>query len=322
MADELGDVVVIGAGVIGLTTAVTLAEAGATVAVHSADRPQETTSAVAGAMIGPVIPDADPRVPRWAETSTAVFREMAQDPASSVHMMRGRLVSNVGDDVPPWAHDVPGFERCAPEDHPAGFRVAFWAELPLVEMTQYLDDLLHRLEAAGGKIAIRSAFDLSREAPPGGVVVNCSGIGARQLAHDDSVRPVKGQHVIVDNPGLALDTFLYEGGAEREWTGYFPHGRRVVLGGVAIPDQEDRRPDTSITAGILARAMDVEPRFDDSVVMGAEVGLRPSRPTVRLEAETVRGTRVVHNYGHGGIGVTLSWGCARDVLDLVRDAPR
>jgi D-amino-acid oxidase len=51
------------------------------------------------------------------------------------------------------------------------------------------------------------------------------------------------------------------------------------------------------------------------------VGLRPGRSTVRLEeAEPLSsGARVVHNYGHGGAGVTLSWGCAREVVTLVGD---
>ena len=156
MAEQLVDAVVIGAGVIGLSTAVTLAEAGVNVVVHTADRPQETTSAVAGALIGPVMPDADERVPRWAAASTAVFREMAADPDSSVHMMRGRLISKIGDEAPPWAADLPGFAPCAPADHPDGYPVAFWAELPLVEMPHYLDHLLWSAPAARSPFGRRS----------------------------------------------------------------------------------------------------------------------------------------------------------------------
>lgn len=318
MAGEIADVVVVGAGVIGLTTAVTLAEAGARVAVHTAELPHDTSSQVAAAMIGPVIPDADTRVPRWAEASTVRFREMADDPDSGVRVSWGRLVSNVGDDAPPWAHDVPGFAPCAPADHPEGFRLAFWVELPVVDMIMYLDHLLARLELAGGRIAQRRVSDLPSQAPPGGVVVDCAGLGARELAPDPSLVPVQGQHVIVDNPGLELETFLFEGGAETEWTGFFPHGRRVVLGGVARRGRGDRFPEPTIADAILARAIAVEPRFEGSVVMRTDVGVRPYRPTVRLDTEDVEGVRVVHNYGHGGSGVTLSWGCAADVLDLVR----
>ena len=51
------------------------------------------------------------------------------------------------------------------------------------------------------------------------------------------------------------------------------------------------------------------------------VGLRPGRPEVRLETDTVPdGRPVVHNYGHGGSGYILSWGCAHEVADLVEGA--
>lgn len=50
------------------------------------------------------------------------------------------------------------------------------------------------------------------------------------------------------------------------------------------------------------------------------VGLRPGRPTVRLEAERRDGGLLVHNYGHGGAGLTLSRGCASAVLALIAAA--
>ena len=46
------------------------------------------------------------------------------------------------------------------------------------------------------------------------------------------------------------------------------------------------------------------------------MGLRPSRTEVRLEEEIIGSTRVIHNYGHGGAGVTLSWGCADEVVSI------
>ncbi|WP_333605303.1 FAD-dependent oxidoreductase [Novosphingobium sp.] len=49
------------------------------------------------------------------------------------------------------------------------------------------------------------------------------------------------------------------------------------------------------------------------------VGVRPWRAgTFRLELETTGGKHLVHNYGHGGAGITMSWGCAVEVRDIVR----
>lgn len=48
-------------------------------------------------------------------------------------------------------------------------------------------------------------------------------------------------------------------------------------------------------------------------------GLRPGRHEVRLESEILsNGKVVIHNYGHGGCGVTLAWGCADDVVKIVQ----
>ena len=51
------------------------------------------------------------------------------------------------------------------------------------------------------------------------------------------------------------------------------------------------------------------------------VGLRPFRSDIRLELEMVNGKPVIHNYGHGGSGVTTFWGCAKDVLTLFQNIP-
>jgi D-amino-acid oxidase len=68
---------------------------------------------------------------------------------------------------------------------------------------------------------------------------------------------------------------------------------------------------------ILERAVELVPELAGAAVLGHKVGLRPARPEVRLEVEQRDDTRVVHCYGHGGAGVTLSWGCADEVARLV-----
>jgi D-amino-acid oxidase len=101
------------------------------------------------------------------------------------------------------------------------------------------------------------------------------------------------------------------------WTSWFPHGDRVVLGSVAQEDDWDLAPREADAERILAGCAALEPRFRDARVIGHEVGLRPGRPSVRVEAESLGETLLVHNYGHGGTGVALSWGCAQEVTALV-----
>jgi transcriptional regulator with AAA-type ATPase domain len=69
-------------------------------------------------------------------------------------------------------------------------------------MPRYLDYLLRRLSAAGGTLEIRRLTSLTDALDVAPVVVNCTGLGARDLAGDTDVRPVFGQHVMLTNPGL------------------------------------------------------------------------------------------------------------------------
>ena len=57
----------------------------------------------------------------------------------------------------------------------------------------------------------------------------------------------------------------------------------------------------------------------DAKVLREFVGLRPGRHEVRLEVEQLaNGRKVIHNYGHGAVGYTLSWGCANEVVELAQ----
>lgn len=77
-------------------------------------------------------------------------------------------------------------------------------------------------------------------------------------------------------------------------------------------------PNEHTALAILLRCAEVEPRLAQARVLGGRVGARPTRIKVRVDADLlVEGTLVVHNYGHGGAGVTLSWGCAENVLTLL-----
>lgn len=76
--------------------------------------------------------------------------------------------------------------------------------------------------------------------------------------------------------------------------------------------------DEKAAAGILARCAEVEPQLINAEILGIVSVPRPTREPVRVEADRLPdGTPLVHNYGHGGAGVTLSWGCAVEVEGLL-----
>jgi D-amino-acid oxidase len=91
----------------------------------------------------------------------------------------------------------------------------------------------------------------------------------------------------------------------------------TVLGGTAEEGDGDLTPRAETTRSILARTLKLAPELRDATYLGAAVGLRPARSEVRLEREG----RVIHDYGHGGSGFTLSWGCAEEVARIALERP-
>jgi D-amino-acid oxidase len=303
----VAEVLVVGAGVSGLTSALLLAQAGHDVRVRTAAPPQETTSRVAGAMWGSTFAGPQDRVGGWAFRSLEEFRTLAEVPGSGVAFTSGTLASSNGQPPPPGL--FPGVD-VEPAEAPDGFAGGFRVTVPLIDMPAHLDHLVARLAAAGVPIEV-APVDALDEAP---VVVNCAGLGARELVPDPSVRAMRGQHVVVANPGI--DEFFMAEPFGETWVSFFPHGDRVVVGSVAQPGDEDTEPRAADAQRMLAAAAKIEPRLADVPVVEHQVGLRPMRDDVRVEAEQRGATRVIHNYGHGGTGVGLSWGCAADVVAL------
>lgn len=314
-------IVVVGAGVSGLTSAVCLAEAGWPVRVWTAARPQHTTSKVAGAVWLPPRPaERAGATLDWTRHSLAVFRELADDPGSGVQLAPALAVGELTatEAMSAAAALIPDLRPAGAADLPDGFGSGFRATLPMIDMPAYLDYLTRRLAAAGCEIEEHPVRSLAEAADDAPIVVNCTGLAAGALTGDDTVRPLFGQHVVLTNPGLRQLFVQIDGGPE--WTCYFPHPQRVVCGGVSVAGRWDTAADPAVTERILHRCREIEPRLAKAEVIEIITALRPDRPSVRVQAEPLGRARCIHNYGHGGNGVTLSWGCARDVVRLAGEA--
>ncbi len=304
---------VIGAGVSGLTTAIVLAERGHDVLVV-AEEPQGTTSRAAGAMCGPGFAPSGSPESRWEKISKRNFRELADEEGTGVDTVNALLVAQTSGPVPP-LDPVYEARPCDPAELPPGFGTGLRVRTQTADMPTYLSYLSGRLRHAGSRIEQRRVAHLRDAAGEAPLVVNCAGIGARELAEDPDLFPVRGQHVVVDNPGI--DTLYFQMTLGSSWVSWMPHGGEVVLGGIAQAGDDRMEIDAAVAEQILAGAVALEPRFAEAEVIEHRVGLRPTRPSVRLEAETVDRARCVHNYGHGGMGVSWSWGCAVEAADLL-----
>jgi D-amino-acid oxidase len=293
-------VTVVGAGVVGLTVAVCLREAGVAADVVAREAPRDTTSAVAAALWYPYRALPAERVTAWSAASFAALADLADMPGAGVRMRWGTELLAPGTPDPWWRDAVPGLERT-----PEGLRL----RAPVVDMSVHLPWLVERLRALGGSIERREVGSLDEL--DADAVVNCSGLGARELVGDASVGAVRGQVVRVAAPGI--DEWLLDQSDPAHLIYVVPRERDVVLGGTAQEGAEDLEPDPATTEAIRARCAERVPALRGAPVVDVAVGLRPVRPAVRLEAEG----RVVHCYGHGGAGVTLAWGCAVEVAALL-----
>jgi D-amino-acid oxidase len=309
------DAIVVGGGVVGLTTAISLAEAGLATRVVTALPPLATTSMAAGAIWGPVRCGPPERCDRWARAGLEVLSALAGEPATGVHQVTGREVSAEFAEPPTWMDLLPDLRVLGAVDLPEGLVAGWQYTAPSVNMPVHLEYLLRRYEGLGGSVAVETVTSLASVAAP--VVVNCTGIGARSLVPDPSVVPVRGQVVVVENPGIG-EFYLDHRDHGADYVYLFPHGDVVVLGGTAYEGASDLAPRPEVSQRILRDCTAVFPSLRGARVVAERVGLRPVRPEVRLEAEPQSDGRLLwHNYGHGGAGVTLSWGCAAELTSAV-----
>jgi D-amino-acid oxidase len=328
------EVTVVGAGVIGLTTALTLEERGHRVRIVAAARTAETTSAVAGAVWFPYRVGPPHKVTGWALRTRRWLEQLAaRVPEAGVDVLTGYEINGDDGTQRPWWCAVPTMEGdgLAPKlekpaalpaledsidvEHvpapvngaPRGWRFT----APRAQPSLFLPYLESQLRCT---IEQRRVTDLTEER--GDVIVNCTGLGARELASDELIYPLLGQIVIAERGEADLAVTVTDDRDPERIFYIIPRRDELVLGGCSLPFPPGDEPtlDPDITARILAHAERLGIRV--GAIRTERVGLRPYRAAVRLERDPHH-RRIVHNYGHGGAGFTLCRGCAEDVAALI-----
>lgn len=253
-----GPVAVIGAGIIGLTTARLAQEAGFAVTLYAEAMPEATTSAVSGGQFYPSLIDDGESMPAGYEPRlAAALRYSHRRYTAMLGPHYGvRLVANyaVGDEP-----SQPGRLRAlmdpilgagellGPGEHPFPRPHARRFETPIVETPRFMARLLDDVRRDGARVVMRRfAEPAELDALPEGLVFNCTGLGARVLFGDAELRPRRGQlvwlppqaevdYAVIGNDGLYM----------------FPRADGVLLGGTWDLDDWNLDEDPETTRSLL-----------------------------------------------------------------------
>jgi D-amino-acid oxidase len=310
------EALVLGCGVSGLTTATVLQESGFEVTIWAKDLPPDTTSNVAAAIWLPYKAYPQNKVHLWGKRTFEVFLELAKFSESGVRLVSGKKYFRRPMGLPWWNGFVPSFRRLTQDELTGGRKSGFSFQLPVIDtslyMTHYLPD---RFKKAGGKIVKKELKRLEEAWEESDLIINCTGLGSRTLVSDTRLHPIRGQVVRIELPEKA--EFWLESDHPGGDVYVIPRGADCILGGVAQKGNWSEEADPLVAKAIWDRCTEVFPALKSRKILEHKVGLRPGRDEVRLELETFSdGRKLVHNYGHGGSGVTLSWGCAENVYAL------
>ncbi|MEZ4864639.1 MAG: FAD-dependent oxidoreductase [Caldilineaceae bacterium] len=329
-------IAVIGCGIIGLTTALVLCEAGHSVQLYGRARTPCTTSDRAAAIWWPdwaaepayLTPTYRQRVVQWARAAWACWQQYQSDGRYGIRPERCHLfyaerpddalvAAVVADSQVHYAPELPG---------PLCWHWSF--DSLLLEMPKVMPQLTADVEAAGCPIRERTFSRLEElYALDVDLVVNCTGLGSRELVGDRALTPIRGQLLHLTPQPLPYKLTAQWQGRSIYW---MARADALLLGGsyekgvnIPLPTAQEctaiwAAQQSWIAAGAAGLPV---PRLKPDAIIGYSAGLRPYRVEgVCLEAVTTpscaRPHAMIHNYGHGGCGVSLAWGCAEEVVTL------
>ncbi|CAF2634282.1 unnamed protein product [Rotaria sp. Silwood2] len=333
-------ITIIGAGIIGVTTACTILKEYAgnenlqLTIVSEKFTPETTGDTSAGYWEPYGFANIDERILRWAGYTHDIFlSEFFSTKAARAGLMKVESYRLQGFNGPNKDNDKiiekPKYSKLVRhfrllDQHELGMfdhlkpTSGYVMSSVAIEVSKYLPQLLRFLSEDNRvkfiKKKIHSLIELKDKAD---VVINCTGLASRYLVGDQTIRPARGQVIRVYAPWIKS---VYEFDTDEGFGYIVPQLDTVVLGGTFQLNDWNTKIDENDTKKILRICSKAFPALKQIRHGKVQVGLRPYRDDgVRLEHEkTADGINVVHCYGHSGAGITLSWGCAKDIVNIVK----
>ncbi|MDP3941573.1 MAG: FAD-dependent oxidoreductase [bacterium] len=306
---------IIGAGVIGLSTGILAQEKGYAVTLYTADDPLHTTSIKSAASFKP---------------SEVVYNELAHA-IIFPSFERFSQIQKTGRSSGVWMHTLwEAFSNTRKKEkylsvmrdveviqYPrvvGGYKHAWKYKTFFIDTSAYIPWLINLFSANGGTIEkLRHPFSTMSQLSklPSDSIINCTGYGAKKLCRDELIVPIKGQIIVI-------------GKLKQRWSinadGFYiyPRTHDTIVGGTYEWGVENETVEGGATYLIQKGNMRIVPSITKRKILRVYAGIRPYRKrTIRIEKEDIGGKRIIHQYGHGGAGVTLSWGSAEYALSLI-----
>ena len=303
-------ITVVGAGIIGLATAYSLSNNDHEVKIIAEKFSPNTTSNRAAAFWFPYHIRNDERGINWCRQSYEAYKKFTSDVATGVSMQKLlKAVPPCNTEDSSWISFMPqdSYTILEKQKIPAGYETAYEADVPLIETQIFLPWLMNELKKRE-VIVQEKKINTLYEIKDTDLIINCTAMGAQQLCDDATLIPIRGQVALL-SPEKFPYIFL-----DNELPLYVvPRRDALIIGGTFEEGIDDPVCEPPTIDKILKNAYNLFPELKKQKVIGSWAGLRPYRPTVRLETEK----NIIHNYGHGGSGFTLAWGCAEEVVKLV-----
>jgi D-amino-acid oxidase len=308
-------IAIIGAGISGLSCAYFLSEKSYGITVFAKDFSPDITSNRAAAFWFPYHIRNDKRGISWGRRTYVFYEELSKDAGTGISMKQLIKVLREGvvEEEPIWIDFMPpGACTIIPQDElKPGIFKAYNVLVPLIEtqlFLPYLQNILAERNVAFEQKVINSFNELSSF----DIIINCSALGARELCNDKTVIPVRGQVALIETD-TSRPVYL-----DNEMPLYIvPRKDAMIVGGTYEENVFEERTEPAAIERILNTAYKAFPELKQCKVIGSWAGLRPYRNEIRVEHET--GTNIIHNYGHGGSGFTLAFGCAEEVVRLTKE---
>jgi len=328
-------VCVIGAGVIGVSSAFQIQQKFPQIQVDLiAEKfsPKNTSDVAAGYWRPPnVSQNLQGKYLQWAlktkENALKVLKNDTEAQSKGLSLCHGYHVSEKYVEKPYWKDSSLNFQMLDAKHlklFPDFIKSGFSYTTISTEGSKFIPYYMNLFKQKGGKIIQKFVSSIDELYNDYDVIINCTGVGARTVANDEEVFPIRGYVLRVKAPWIKEYIYSLDPNSLGQTMYIYPNQDWIVLGGFKQHNSYSTKFIAEEREAILEYTSKFYPSIKNAEVISEHVGFRPGRSEVRLEMVKFKDSdrkvkAVIHNYGHGGSGLTLYWGCSLDVLNLFEE---